>query len=410
METNFQSVDFEKRADLQPITFIDKTTSKSILFTFLTFLLFVSAYVYTAFHSPSVSKTTTTHYPLTQAYNNRMADVKIRLSPLNPDHRFIRFRAALKRHGIVRELTDFVIVNTSLEFYSGDVKLNSYEGQHIQFRYSFKSGSEISNQLLLFDRQITNFDGLNIAATFQADLFFCKGFELSYSYADPSLVKFRNTIRVVLCLSAAYTFAGFVFSLKSERPSQFQFASIILGVATVFATNPIGLLLPGSWDSLIEIFTIPLFLGTFRWFVFFLLDSSIHDDDTLFKSWSRFYIPFIVIYSFLEMLAGLQPRPFISTALAAFHEVYTGATIVLLGAAFLLTVDQVHFRVVAFSPFILTTTVMTVISEVLLPRFALAKESSLPLLLYLATHIFTSIVFLFFHHTSTEKKVDHGFE
>jgi hypothetical protein len=133
----FQLVDIESESDLRPVTFIDKATYKDVLCTFVIFLIFESVYVYTALRASSFSNTITQHYPLTQSYSNRMADIKIRIAPLEPLHRFIHGHIALARHGTARSLGASVIVNTSIDFFKGDLNISRYIGPRVTFSYSF---------------------------------------------------------------------------------------------------------------------------------------------------------------------------------------------------------------------------------------------------------------------------------
>jgi hypothetical protein len=408
--SDLAAVDLEQEADLFPVVFIDKASYKAVLWTFLTFLFFESAYVYTGLHTPSLVNVTTIDYPLVQEYNNRMADVKLRIAPLSTLQRFLRLDAALARHSAFRAYSDGIVVNSSISYSAKGQRLDSHVSPRQNHKYHFSQGADVSNYINIFFTKVTNFDAIELSITFEADLFFCKGFKLTYSFADPSLARFKNAIRVVLAGSAAYTFVGFLICLKSGS-SNFQRTTIVLGVAAVCATNPLGMLLPRGVDDVVAPLTVAVFMAVFRWFVFHLVDSLVREDDAIFKGRAFIYIPALIAYAVIESAAGVLGSGGVNTdgtrSVSIFdgllfycHVGYCAVGLVGLAHAYVATVDAAHFKVVSFGAFILVTVVMTLVSEVFWRRVDVTKGSSLPLLLYQSTHILAAIVFIFFQHSS----------
>jgi hypothetical protein len=275
----------------------------------------------------------------------------------------------------------------------------------VTFSYSFDKGSDVSNSFLVLNRGVIGFDAVNLSITVEGDLFFSKGFELSYSFADPALAYFTNAVRFVLAGSALYAVLVFFFCVRRSAKSQFQAAAIVLGAAGVLATHPVGIFFPSRFDSVLAPVLAAAFLATFRWFVFAFLEGSLREENPLCRGWAFVYLPFLAIYAAAESAAGMEGGDFARRLLRTFHIVYIVSVLAVLGAAALKTGGRVHFRVVGFGIFVLATVAIAIASEIVIGGLCFAKESLLQLLVYHPTHIFAAIVFLFFEHPSSEKGI-----
>jgi hypothetical protein len=393
LSDRFAEVDLENDGDRYRLTFIEKASYKSLLSAFIAFILFESAYIYAAANIDLSPATTTLDHPLTQAYNNRMADIRIGIDSLVPANQYIRLTGALLRHSVLRDWNGTILVNASAECADGAV----LRTPRANLSYAFQKSDDVSSSISILNIPIKEFNAIALNVTFETDLFFCKGFRFTYSFADPTVARFENTARTLLSGCALYSFVAYIASLRAASKSSLQIAAIAVGAAAVLSPNPLALFLPAGFAPWLAPVLAALFLAVFRWFVLYLIDSTVHESGALLTRWALAYGPLVAAYAAAEVAAvfGAGRR-----LLGALHTAFAVAVLALLTGAFLSTDRLAHFRIVCFGVFVLAAVLATLASEVAAPAFGFKRTQLRSLLLYQATHVFAVIVFLFFQRSA----------
>jgi hypothetical protein len=355
----------------------------SLLLTFLSFALFESAYVYAGIQSPTLTNTTIMDYPLPHEYTSRTTEIKIRLEPFTPHHRFLSIFTALTRFSTIAAHTHFLNVTQTVQLFQADQLLDTFESGMADAKVAFVPGTDVSSELAMFSTRVTNFDAVAVTMLLEGNFSACRGLQFRYTFANPNLSRFFSSIRLILAGCALYAFVAFLVCVRCQIASGMGFATAALGAAAVLATNPAGVFWPEV--NFLNGVLMSVFLTFFRFFSLLIVRSIAQHP----KGVTIFAMALIVAYGFVEGLGRA------GNVVVALHCCYGGLMLGLLAYSHRSAADEKEeFRAVQFGLFIVVTIGMTLFTEVAVR----GDDSSRSLLMYHSSHILSAIVFLFFQH------------
>ncbi|OHT00549.1 hypothetical protein TRFO_07865 [Tritrichomonas foetus] len=409
----FDMVELEKDTTGVRNFLIHNMSSKGLIFIFIVFIFFENLYIFIGTRLPSNYNTTTVSYPLSQEYSNNEATAKIFLEPLSPSHQIISMTGVITRHSTKARVSDLLILNGFYDRLKGNSIVKRIQLKDSNRNYTFEPGFEESSKFYILQDMITSeFDGLNISLVFKTDFHNVRGFKFSYTYADPNLSKFMNTMKLLLSSCALYALIGFLISLRNTvKFCTIQIFCIFLGIAAFVSTNPLSVLINKNSINELSPFLCSLLMFVFRFFVLYLIDSILNNRESIKSKFSMVYIPFLILYFILEMEVSSNLYHFTSEKdsssdlsfteklLISYHLVFCLFVLSLLIHLYLKTDGKDHFKVIVYSTFILPAVATTLITEVFLASTKATHTASIQLMVYVSTHVLVSIVFLFLHHT-----------
>jgi hypothetical protein len=340
-----------------------------VVVTFASFFLFQLILAVVALRFPSLVTTTTVACATVPGLTGSLVDIKIRLQPV---HRIVAFGAFLVRDRAAVPLTYKVTLNGTIAYLRNSTVIRS-EAAFRTGTLAFTAGAVLSNELNVLGSGIETFDAIDLSLHLGVNFNDYNGFEFRHAFIDSDTQKLMVCVRVILAGCAFYAVTGFVIALKIGVYRSVQYHCIVLGVTACFATNPLGL-----WFEKVQWLapvTMALFMSVFRLCSQFL----IHNRAVIFA------MPVVVAYGILE--GWTTEHPMRGKFLIAFHILYSIGTAGNLASSFW----ESPGKAAGIGGPIILTIITTLLSEVALK----AEQSSLPLLLYQASHILSAAAFLF---------------
>ena len=381
---DMDEVEMEKQQPGSSIVFIESASYTGLIVTFAFCLLFEAAYIYTGFNSPPLIHTTTVTYPLVQEYSNKLADIRIELSPLSHLSRFIRMDTYFQRYSNSDASTLSVETVRKIKYLKGINTIHVGNEVVSQSTISFGANEENSTFTKLFQQPITNeFDSMDISIQIKSDLRQIKAFTFRYIFNDPNLTQFTNSVRILLFISILYSYVGFLICLRSGVYSNFQYYAIVLGAVALIATNPFVAFIDNEFLHSLSPILISVFLAVFRIFASFLFYSIAYSTESLSNFFIGSNVAFNVVYMIIEAISGYQNYSLfanitddipvielgtIDYVLMAFHVGYIIYSIILLIQSFKVSGENQHFKSTAYGLFFITCLIALFVIE-------LSKES-----------------------------------
>lgn len=414
LNTELNNVDFEDDTSSPRRMFIENIKYDSVIFVFIIFTLFNSIYTYAGICSPSPFNTTSLYYPLVQNYSNDEASVIIHLEPLHIFHRFINMNGKALRHSTKYPVENILNLKGKITYLKDGSAVDEKEIVETNLTHNFNIGVDKSSGFHIFNQPIySTFNALNISLIFKTGFYNIRGFEFTYTFLDPSAYNsISNSVKLILSSSACYALITFIFVSKKHKLTNFQFFSIILGIAATLAPNPLTLFANNQFISFLSIFFPVVFLLIFRVFQVYINVSIYYHSDKFPQKITLISLAFLAIYEICEFcVSNYRNNLFLSNPnkltgmeklLIALHVFYCIANCFTFGYFFVKTFDSAdlwHFKSCVYGIFSIATSITTLVTEVVLPINNLSSDTTMRINLYLASHIFANIVFLFFHHT-----------
>jgi hypothetical protein len=395
-QKQFKPVELEQSIQGSALAETATISWRSLIFAFVSFVLFQSVSCVAAVKTPSLRNTTLMNYPFVKTHKG-FSEVRFSINSLTPAHGVLEMDVSLVRLSALDSTTKVITVNQTLDLCQGLAviarRVESQRGQVL----TFSDGETVSSELTIFRLAVGNYDTINVSLAIDTHTDDCKAFRLKYAFNDPKAETFVRSVRLILAASGLYAFIAFLICPGRSALSSDSIPSIVLGVFTIFASNPIGALLSLlEWATPI---TMVVFLSMYR---FFSLVALRKRGGGLKEPWVIGALLLSLIYGFVECLATYPSSlaPTLRFELIAMHLSYMILVIVLLCVA-LCTYPQVQrFRAIAFGVFIFVSSGMTIVSEVCFKRRD-SEFSTLSVLLYQSSHILSAIVFLYFENAST---------
>ena len=374
-----------------PSVFLDTAGYRELLVVFSVYLLYEICYAFIAYHHPHLAATQVVDYPLVQTFSNRVATVIAKIESLDGYYSF-SIGAAVIRQTSAHDFQTSLNWSQTLELFSGTNPVYSPMTSNRTVIARFSEGSDVSDDVgQNLNMLISGYDAVTVNLSVEGDLYFCKGFRLTYRLVESRLRSVRNSVTLVLFLGAIYVTVGYIVTSASEslRAQTIYFA---LGATLISSMNPMSLLFNGV--EMMSAILTPVFLEVFRLYVMILLDTTIHSATSSPKNWAIIYIPFLLVYWAVETLENCGYCS--SQALMLCHVMYGVGALALLGYAWV-TSAKTHFtRLVGYSPFILATIFSTLVCGTVFHGY-----DSWQFFVYDTSHIFAAMAFFFFQSAAS---------
>lgn len=444
-------VDYEKEST-EHFSIFSNSQVKTLLLSLLFYFILEGSYVFTAVKSPPYVNTTTFFYPITHDESPTAADVFVHVEKLTNLHKFFRMDGVVVRRFLNNSASDPLEIFSAINYEkNGKITRSintSKTGKPLRYTCKFEHGAEFSNRFLIINEPIHNFDSLNISLLINSTNFESSkvtGFNFRYSFAQPNLLKYANSIKIIFTISSLVVFIDYVRSLYSKNKTIFEqnsssnyiFSTLLLslGFTAIFALNPLEIVY--FWLNinrsvvyegiLYKILTalspilFSLFMTIFKLFTYYLIDTTIHNSEDIDKQWAMFYGIFIIFFEIIETLAGLQNsdiyKNIIKTGslsldgyvnltlldriLMTLQLVYCITTLLLLAYSYRVSNKNNKMKFISYGLFIFLSLIMTLSSEVFLSSLKVTKHTSISLLFYQTAHILSSIIFYLFQDADT---------
>lgn len=450
------SVDYE-RESTNYFSIFKSSQCKTLFFSFLFFFLLEGSYVYTAVKSPPYVNTTTFFYPITHDISETAADVFVHLEKIERLHEFFRMDGAVVRKFLNNSASDPLEISSEISYARNDklvrVVNSSQKGRPLRYTCKFDHGAEISNRFLVLNEPIRDFDSINISLLINSTNFKplkVSGFSFRYSFAQPNLQKYTNSIRFIFLISTLFVLGDYIYSFYSNNRtifarsvnrensnSNYIFPALIalLGIMAFLSLNPIELLYtyvtssdPYATDATIyKVLTslspilLSLYMTVFKLFTYCLIDTTIHNKQEIDKNWALLYGIFILLIEIIETCAGLPNadiyKSIIKNGYSSLDDdvhltiferfnpilqlIYCVTTLLLLAYSYRVSKEENKMKFISYALFILLSLFMTFISEVFLSSLQITKNTSISFLFYHTSHLISTILFLYFQDTDT---------
>ena len=368
--------------DTDSSTWIDVARIKDVLYVFILFLALECGYVIVCRQHPLSVTTSTIDYPLVQKFSNNIATIEAKIEDIRAVHS-VNVEAAVRRHATAHEFTTSLEWNQTIELLSGNMQQSPLTTIHT-FPIYFSEGSDTSSSVPLASVPINGHDAMNISLSITGDLYFCKGFRLTYGMEDATLLSLRNSVKIVLFASCVYAVVGYFLT----SPHDSVIAHAVFGATLILAMNPLSVFVSYA-DKTGDVLS-PLFLATFRFYLLYTLEKTVGNESG--KRWVM-YIPFIVIYWFVETSTNWK-LPFAMTeskAIEMCHVLYSVFAITLLAYVFVYSAEVCRVKVLGFGLFLVSTVITTLVCQVIN-----REKESLKFFVYETSHVLAGIAFFFF--------------
>jgi hypothetical protein len=364
----------------------DPSSWRSFLLTFLAFVAVQSVFCWADFASPPSPYSAVEHYPLFQDYSNRTSRVSVAVAHLTPAHGFVIISAALTRYLTAPHLSSPIAISANITLLRKGRVVRAAGRQIGSVNVTFPPGVNLSNLFHLLSIDVTDFDSINVSAVFETDFHYCKGFLFQYQSENPNAKPVPGCARLSLSACALYGLVGYLWCITRGLSSTQRLESWALAVTACFAANPIGVLYE-SLDFLSPL-TAVVFLSCHRLAVLSVLGDNQRLNRKIVASADAL---FVAVYAIVEWHARKWPEKF-EQVLGACHAAYALVVIGLAAYAARQSGSTRYFTVMAHVAFVLVTVGLTLFSELYLSQSGSGNHS---LLLYLSSHVLTSVIFLF---------------
>lgn len=415
LNDELNNVEFENDATVQSNSFIDNISYDSVIFIFIIFIIFNSIYVYSGTYFPSSFNQTSIYYPLIQDYSNDIATVNILLEPLHVFHKFINMDGKAIRHSTKYPIENNLILDGKLIHLKDGLVVDESTIQPHNITSYFQIGVEKSSQFHVFKQPIySSFNGLNISLVFKSGFYNIRGFEFTYTFSDTAKYNsLINTKKLILSSTACYALIGFIFCLKGNSLSTNDIFAIILGITAVLAPNPLALIANNKFISFLSILLPTVFFTVFRSYQVNIVISILNRKNRFSQQLTSICLIIIIFYGVCEfcnssnkiysfMSDSHELTPFELTVIF-MHMLYAATLCFSFGYNFYSTSqfstdNKWHFKSAVYGIFSLVTTASMLATEVVLPISGFSNDSEMGTDLYISSHIFASIVFMFLIH------------
>ena len=195
---------------------------------------------------------------------------------------------------------------------------------------------------------------------------------------------------------------------------------MLLGIAAIFAPNPFTILANNKFISFLSILFPVLLLTIFRSLQIYICISILNRKNKYSQNLFLIFLIALAIYETCEFLV-LRNRNSIlisnsneltnlEDAVIVMHMLYSIVICSLFGYNFFATShfpnDKLwHFKSAVYGIFSLATTISTLITEIVIPIVGLSNDTHMDLNLYISSHVFASIAFIFLHHSVSNSVV-----
>jgi hypothetical protein len=378
---------------------------KVLMYIFIGYLFFLSAYTYGGLVSLPVNNSTSYLYPLSEEYESNIAVIKVSLDELTRRHREIKVQGRLLRYVDHMPTRTIYEMNSTVKFMKENRLVTSEKHKIPRTRIKFAENSGEIAWFPVFGSPIVKFDALKVTIRLKTDFKWVRGLELKYMWVQPESWDYRRSLRVILLSTTLYALLAFLVVWRRGGFSQVQYLTVILGVTAFLATNPFGLVshkLDAFWYPLL----MSVFVAFFRLYSFLIFDNIYHEDKSL--VWLIIWIAFALILGYFEVHVNLKDTEWqdfgIVTSVDRNQMIWIGLAlswVVFILVFIIVTLvkagsDQ-RFKVWAYFLFLLPVLLITVPECV----FGRRKVIQRPMLFaYQATHVGCAIVFLFVQQSS----------
>lgn len=226
--------------------FIEGSTKLSLITTLGMMAVFLAMHAYAAFKAPPLLAVKEDYFKLNSSEGNVSIDVDVTLSQLLDSHRFISINGSLvaKDANLKKEMSATLSTRTtSLKNFA--IVHNDQDDRHT-VNLAWKGGCNRSTGFFVDRSDVVGVDTLQVRMSMQTDYTGLDGFLFTWSFANPSAEKYARSAKLLMSFLVGYMLVVFVFYLKFDAESFSQIYLLVLGVAGVMASNPLGLLLGDS--------------------------------------------------------------------------------------------------------------------------------------------------------------------
>lgn len=408
----FKEVELAGNVNAGSHFFIEGTNSWSLWATYGIFVAFIIMHVYASIRSPPLLASKDEYFALNNTEENVSIDVDITLSQLQNLHRFIDVNGSLIRKSTSGDS------NLEIEISERSTQLKNYEvvksdnTEKKTMTLHWNDNNNKSSVFPVLHKEINDYDSLQCKLTVQTNYKDILGFDFHWQFSNPSAEKYSRAARLLMSFLIGYMLVVFAFYLKFDAETYTQIFCIILGIAGVFASNPLSLLLPASAGARIsDHILMAVFTGVFRMFMLVsleLLRSHSTAPKTIVSILLGIFFGFYATvdaaasYDRANLVNGLEyeVNVVLSTekALAVIHCIYIVASIAMLIAALIQNGGANARRNYLFTFCLAMSNLVTIITGIYFVFSGKFMFSVVPTMLNSAVNITCAAFCLFFLH------------
>ncbi|OHT08428.1 hypothetical protein TRFO_23123 [Tritrichomonas foetus] len=387
-----------------------------LIYAFFLFFVYQTGLTYIAMTSAPLVNQTAIFYPLSQENVSDLAMVKMVLEPFVPSHKFLKLDGSVVRYSMKTKQADPIELNATLEFRLHDEITRNLTVGPFMYTRKFKIGREDSNSMPIFYEKVNGFDIVNITISYHMVYSGIRGFRFKFYFVDPNTYDFTFYARLVFSAMAIYALINYLRKNKFSQKGIFHYPLIIMGLTAINASSPLSIVFQNRYFEILAPIFMCTFMSVFRLFIWFFLDTTIHQKNQANKLWSLIYLTYIVVYGVIECIIGINycaldcyfdggiiPYPefiqFIENAFIVLSLTYCVVVLLTLAYAFRITTEEAHFKVVTYGIFILDTSICTLLVEVLLAILHDSRNSLTELFIYQGSHILSCVIIIYLQYS-----------
>jgi hypothetical protein len=381
------------KLETQPGTEVSSSSWSSLLPAFLLFASFEGIALWAALRAPLQVTSTTLYHPISQDYLEEGVWANATIAPGNRKSDLISIFVSIARYSLFDSLERSANITGIYGFFLNDgIVYAPRKRRFVNESIVFEIGGQFSKELNIFNGYTKDFDSMNISVLFRTDFHGLSGFRFVCTYPDSAV--FPNAVRIGLSVCALYGLLGFVACMRKGIYRPGQGVLVLLATAAVLAPNPISIVVPS-----LDFFTVPLkvsFLMIYRSMTLGMICDRIGYSGTASDVVeSGIVLCYLVLESWVGL--GFPAEELGASLLSGFHVIYAVMIFGLVLWAVKASSEHLRLQVIGHGVLLVICAAMAVVSEVILGEAK--SDSTKSLLLYLGSHVLSSIVFLFLQYS-----------
>jgi hypothetical protein len=413
-DEKFEEVELAPHPNAGSHFFIEHTTFWSLVTTLLMLSAFIVMHTYAALRAPPILASNEEFFKLNNTDENVSIDVDITLSQLQEGHRFVVVNGSLIAKSTELDKTLPIEVTTRQTLMKNYNVVNNNADEKRKYDLKFSPGSNRSSVFDVVRLAIGSSDTVQIRLTVQTDFTGIAGFRFHWDFANPSADKYAKSAKLLMSFLIGYMLVVFAFYLKFDAESFTQIFLLILGIAGVFASNPLAYFLKskGTGARISDHILLAVFSAVFRLFLLLELEMLRAHSTAPKTVFVVILALFFGFYATVDAAAGYDRQTHVlqaegevpvvlqtETALIALDGFYVAVSVIYLIVAAIQN-DGINVRRLWFFGFAVIATggvtLLTQVCFVLLNKYMYSVLSSM---LFCSIHITVASMAIFLLHS-----------
>jgi hypothetical protein len=253
MRDDFGTSRASDTSNSKTVFFLDSASLGPLFFTFFLLVSINIVHVAVSRRCPSLFSLREDSIALAGRTVNRGVELDLIISNLRQTHAFIALNCTLIRRHTTLKASPFILDASSRVTFSKNFATTMVvDTPRAAHRLSFPAGSLSSSAFSVLKREVSDFDTLDVKLSLSGALDLVRNASFLWSFVNPAAIGYIRSVRGLMSFVVLFMVFLFCFFLVFDAGIFTQTFCLVLGLAGVFASNPIAVFFPSGSSNVVS--------------------------------------------------------------------------------------------------------------------------------------------------------------